>query len=401
MAYQMTLADLDWLQSPQGAAALQQLAGEQIREGDRLRWLERLRAAYGRDHAAAALETALLRQRAAVKFACADRLYLTREALEQASGDAVARYRAQRLASVSRLGELGCGIGGDTMALSQVTQVMAIERDELRLRIAVANVAAGGRSEAMWPVCADWRTLRLSALPALYLDPSRRAEERRAFSIFRYDPPLTVLRELRRETPDIAVKISPGVDYDELDQLGLDCEVEFISEKGTCKEAILWLGRFRTCARRATLLPQEATLIDDEDVASVPVVEPQRYLYEPDAAVIRAHLVQPLARQLGLAKIHPDIAYLVGDHLVQTPFAKGYRILEAHRFSLRLLKERLHALDVGELVVKKRGFPVEPETFRKGLKLSGSQTCILFLTQTVHGPCMLIGELAESHARAE
>ncbi len=141
MAYQITLADLDWLQSPQGASALQQLAGEQISEGNRLRWLERLRAVYGRDHAAAALETALLRQRATAKFARADRLYLTREALEQASGDAIARYRARRLASVARLGELGCGIGGDTMALSQVTQVVAVERDELRLRMAVCRSA--------------------------------------------------------------------------------------------------------------------------------------------------------------------------------------------------------------------------------------------------------------------
>ncbi|NLS76113.1 MAG: hypothetical protein GXY76_02525, partial [Chloroflexi bacterium] len=54
------------------------------------------------------------------------------------------------------------------------------------------------------------------------------------------------------------------------------------------------------------------------------------------------------------------------------------------------LKERLRQLDVGRLVVKKRGFPVDPEAFRKQLKLDGSQAKVLILTRVEDRPTMLI-----------
>jgi SAM-dependent methyltransferase len=392
VSYQISLADYRWLRSTEGRDALARLAGAEISERNALAQLSRLRQELNKEQAAAVLEMAELRQKARTKFARADEMCFIREALEQSSAEIVSRHRARRFAGCRRVADLGCGIGGDSLSLAQVAEVLAIERDELRLNMARDNMAAYGSTHGFMPVCADWRTLLPLPVDAYYLDPSRRSGEERIFSIYRYDPPLTVLKQLAQMAPRVAAKISPGVRYDELASLGLECEIEIISERGECKEAVLWCGDLRSCARRATLLPSGATLTSEGADATIPVTLPSRYFYEPDGAVIRAHLVEPLAQSLGLTKIHADIAYLTGDRLLQTPFAKAYRVCEAQPFNLKTLKRRLRELDIGELVIKKRGFPIEPEVLRKELKLDGSQKRVLFLTRITDHPYMLICE---------
>jgi len=390
MAYQMTLDDWAWLRGDDGQALLAHLAERAIVEADLIGHLTRLGKRYGQSRAAAAVETAWLRQKARAKFERAGDMYFVREALEQASGEVVARHKAQRFRRCRRVADLGCGIGGDTIALGEVAPVLAVERDELRLRMAAANAAAYGVAGQLEAVCADWTRLDLAGQEALYLDPSRRAGDKRAFSIHEYEPPLSILPALARLAPAVAAKIAPGVRYDELVRLGVEAEWEFISHEGECKEAVLWCGDLKTCGRRATLLPGGHTLTDQALAEPIAVGKPGSYLYEPDGAVIRAHLVEQLAAAEGLHKIHPEIAYLSGDRLVETPFARAYRVEEAHPFHLKRLKERLRQLDVGRLVVKKRGFPVDPEAFRKQLKLDGSQAKVLILTRVEDRPTMLI-----------
>jgi len=117
-----------------------------------------------------------------------------------------------------------------------------------------------------------------------------------------------------------------------------------------------------------------------------------RYLYEPDAAVIRAHLVEQLAVEAGMFKIDPQIAYLSSDNLVETPFATAYRVAEAMPFGLKRIRARLRAIDAGELVIKKRGIGIDPEAFRRQLKLKngdGART-VLVLTRVQDRPVALI-----------
>ena len=118
----------------------------------------------------------------------------------------------------------------------------------------------------------------------------------------------------------MGVKISPGVDYAELPP---EAEVEFISEERNVKEAILWFGDLQSGAnRRATLLPGQETMTDlDPAPSPVAVTLPGAVLYEPDGAVIRAHLVEQLAGRLNATKLDPDIAYLTAGAYTPTPFA--------------------------------------------------------------------------------
>ncbi len=391
MSYRMELGTLDFLLSQPGQILLARLREEQVAEEDSLTLLTRLRKEYSRDQAAAALDLTHLRLRAQSKFSRAHQMYFTKEALEQASGEVISTYRARRFDSYSSIGDLGCGIGGDTIHLARYTPVVAIERDPLRLRMAQLNANAYGMSDRVDFLNADFTEISVPSTQALFLDPSRRTMGERVYSVYHYEPPLTILHRLLLHTGDVAAKISPGVRYGELDMLSLDAELEFISEDGTCKEGVLWLGELKTeCSRRATILPQGASITDRMQTDRVTIEPPGSYLYNPDSAVVRAHLVEHLAGLVGLSKIDDHIAYLTSDRLVRTPFATVLQIEESHPFHLKRLNERLRALCVGYVTMMKRGSPIQPESFRRRLKLEGSGGRVLVFTRVKGEPQVLI-----------
>jgi hypothetical protein len=391
----MDLATLRFLLSPAGQRRLSWLAGQEITPQSHLALASRLREELAPEQAQALLETAMLRREAAAKFSRAEQMYFTRPALEQATAEPVARHRAARFhaAGAESIADLGSGIGGDALALAAQSQVIGIDRDRLRLAMARENVAAYGHGARFQPLQADLETLPPLPVDGFFFDPARRDERgRRIYSVADYRPPLSLVeRWLARVRQGGAVKISPGVDYDELPP---DAEVEFISLAGDVREALLWYGELHSGARRrATVLPAGATLTErDRDGAAVPLSDPLEYLYEPDGAVIRAHLVEALAQRLGAAKIDDDIAYLTASHAQNSPFARCYRLEAALPFQLKRLRSWLREHDVGQVTVKKRGSPLEPQALQRQLRLQGTRSAILFLTHVRAVPYVLVGQ---------
>lgn len=390
----MDIEAFHFLLTSAGQAHLAALAQTEIDAASHLQVASRLSEEVGPERAHALLETALLRRRAAGKFSRADEMYFTREALQQASAEVVSTYRAKRFvrAGFHRLADLGCGIGGDALSLAAAAEVIGVEWDPLRLAMAQENVRSYGHGARFQPLQAD--LLALSPLPveALFADPGRRDEYgRRIYSVHDYRPPLSFLDRWRGPAPHQAVKISPGVNYDELPQ---DAEVEFISVDGEVREALLWFGDLRSPAgRRATLLPGEDSLTDERP-AAVETGPPKAFLYEPDGAVIRAHLVQQLGRQLEASKIDEEIAYLSADQARPTPFAHCYALDDYFPFQLKRLRAYLRERGIGSVIIKKRGSPLEPDHLRGRLRLSGEGHCIVFLTRVQGKPTVLIGRPA-------
>jgi hypothetical protein len=184
-----------------------------------------------------------------------------------------------------------------------------------------------------------------------------------------------------------AVKISPAVDLAEV--AAYDCEVEFVEFEGELREAVLWFGCLKSCRRRATVLPGPHTLAGEPE-PDIDLTGPRRYLYEPSPAVMRAGMVRTLAARLGASMLDRKIAFLVSDRLVASPFARAYELLEALPFQLKRLRERLRALDIGTLTVKKRGSPIEPEDLIRRLGLRGGVAGTVVLTQVKGRPYALI-----------
>jgi SAM-dependent methyltransferase len=397
----MDLLTLRLLLSPSGQQALQSAEFLVPRESDYLRHLTNLSRQYPKEQASAALEIAILRQEAAGKFPEAGKMYFTRPALEQASGQEVSRYRCQRFAGFERLLDLGCSIGGDTLALAQLAPTTGLDLDPLRLAMAQANLKAFNPAHETILIQADLRNplpVRPTVHTGAFFDPARRTTERRIFSVQRYLPPLDTIQNWLPMIPAMGVKLSPGVDLAELESYG--GEVEFISLRGELKEAVLWLGPLKTAPRQATVLPGPFTMAGDPDLraenpASVILSEPQDYLYEPDPAVLRAGLVRRLGAQLDAAQLDADIAYLTGTKPVETPFAKAYPVEGWLPFNLKRLRSLLRARGVERVVVKKRGSPIQPEALIRDLRLQPAKDPqgverIIFLTHLRGQPIVVI-----------
>ena len=394
------LETFNWLLSDDGQVLLAAAQGGDLSDAGRLRALELLRRQATPERAAAAYEIAWLRGRAAAKFGGAAGMYFTREALEQASGELIAGYRAQRYTPYARVADLCCGAGGDTLALARVADVLAVDRDPLRLAMAAANARAAGLAGRVTTISADLEQEPPPAADAIFFDPARRSAGRRVFALAEYQPPVALLAQWQQHTPAIGMKAAPGLSDDDQDMLaqqlgGTPFESEFISVGGELKEAALWLGPLGQPGRRATLLAPGApihTMFRAHGAVppTPPLTEPQGYLYEPDPAVIRAHLVAELAAQLGAAQIDREIAYLTGAQPQPTPVARCWQIHEWQPFNLKRLRARLRALGAGAVTVKKRGSPLDTDALARQLSGAGAQPLVVVLTQMAGRPVALI-----------
>lgn len=384
----LTLATLTTLMQPAGRAALDCLAYAGLGDVHTLRLLTDLRRDLPPDVAGAALTLARLRQRAATKFTRAAQMLFTPDALEQASSEPVSAWRAGRFtdAGYTRIADLGCGIGGDTLALAAIpgADVIGLDRDPLRLHMARVNVAAYGR--AAHYVRGDLRDpLPLHGVPAAFFDPARRSGGRRIFSVQDIIPPLDTIT--RWPFAAWAVKLAPGVALDELcAYTESGAGVAFVSLGGELKEAVLWggeLGFAGQCAVRVESDRAPDTLTPDSLPAPA-LSDPCTYLYEPDPAVIRAGLFGELAARLGVAlyRLDEQIAYLTSDTLVASAWVRAWPVWAWMPFNLKRLRAALRERGVGRVTVKKRGSPIAPETLIQKLKLGGdSESAVVVLTQ--------------------
>ncbi|RPI77509.1 MAG: class I SAM-dependent methyltransferase [Chloroflexi bacterium] len=340
----MDVENFLYLLTAEGQNALDAASKLEPREEDFLAHFTALSKVFPADLARAALETAILRREAKVKFPQADRMYFTREALEQATSYDVSSYRSERYEGYHPVADLGCSIGGDTIAFAQKAFTTGVDLDPLRIQMAQENLRSLGLAEQSAFLQADL----VSLLPikgkhtALFFDPARRSKGRRIFSVRDYHPPLNIIYTWLKNFPAVGVKISPGVDLDELTEYS--AEVEFISLRGELKEAVLWFGPLKTASRRATLLPGPHTIGVDRPPNEEPVLplsEPLTFLLEPDPSILRAGLVGDLGAILDAAQLDPSIAYLTADSATNNPFVRGYIIEDLLPFHLKLLRAYL------------------------------------------------------------
>ncbi|CAL9444774.1 THUMP-like domain-containing protein [Streptomyces sp. enrichment culture] len=385
--------DLAPLLTPEGRALL-----DEVRDTDpahELAVATRLRRDHPAELVSAALGQARLRQRAVAKFGEEDaaRMFFTPNGVEQSTRRSVAAYRAERLraAGVRSVADLCCGIGGDAVALARAgIRVLAVDRDPRAAAAARANAEALGLAGLIEVREADVTEVDTSGYDAVFVDPARRSSKRgRIFDPEAYSPPLSWAVQAALKAPRAAaLKIAPGIPHD---AVPAEAEAEWISDGGDVKEAVLWFGTAPGTVR-ATLLPGPHTLVSRG--LPDPGVRPVgRYLYEPDGAVIRSHLVAEAAEPLDGSLIDPTIAYVTADTLTPTPYATAYEITDRLPFNVKKLKALLREREVGVLTVKKRGSAVEPEELRRKAlpKPHGTASVTVFLTRVSGAPTMLLG----------
>lgn len=369
MTPDLPLETAAWLVSAPGLEAIAS-ARRGLDEGlDELAVGERLRASVPAGHRAAAVGAAIARLRAAeLGYDDADRLVLTRTALEQASRPEVAAWRARRFAGhAAATMDLCCGAGLDTGVLAATATVArAVDVDPSRVLLArhnlrgadVADVTEGDATDPSWT----------SAGGLVHADPSRRAGGRRARRLSEYGPPVDALLQATAAAAGRGIALSPAVALDDPD-LPDDGELEFLQVGPTLVEATLWTGDLADGRATATLLPAGTTRTRrgdrGEEVAVGPVED---VLVEVVPAAVRARLHDEIAAEIGAHRVDRGRALLsVADDPGPGEWWRRWHVEAVLSARPKVVRRWLATADPLPTALTSHGFDLDPQRWWRQL----------------------------------
>jgi len=341
--------------------------------------IARLRKQWDAPIVSVALELARARARAFAKFSDPDSLWCDVQGVEQASSSLAADWKATRFDSTgdATCWDLGCGIGGDAMALSARCSLEAVDIDPVRAWMTGLNAGCPVR-------VADLRDLDLSGA-FVHLDPARRDESsaRRAWHPDRYEPPWNEILECTRHARGTACKLGPGIPMP-FDGAPPGSEIEFLQEGSRLVQAVIWTGELATDPgrTRATLL-QSGTSISGTPVSITQgegVPGEGDCLLEPCPALERAGLIGLALEAVAGApwEASPGLGLLVSDAPAGEPWFRDWRVLAVLPMRERSVKTWLREHDAGEVVARTRGGAIDVDVWSRSLRGSGSERFVVF-----------------------
>jgi hypothetical protein len=301
-------------------------------------------------------------------------VYPPRLNLEQTSSEATAQYKVKILRQLlgdSHSGADMCGGWGvDAFYLSGLCrEFFYSEPQQWLMELAQHNHRRLGRAHIHYqhqPVPQSLTALP-DALSFIYLDPSRRVAGKKVVRLTDYEPDVTSLLPLLfQKTAYVLIKMAPLLDITEaLRALPHTKAVHVVASENECKE-LLFL-----CERDYTGNPQIhaadvrqpkpfSFFAIDEAKASISFSEPQTYLYEPGAAILKAGAFRLVAERFELAKLHANTHLYTSTHLLSEFPGRIFEITELRPAEIPNQKAN----------VVTRNFPDTSEALKKKLRLS-------------------------------
>lgn len=346
-----------------------------------------------------------IREKLPAWYAVRDRLlFPSRMAVEQCSSEPAARYKQRLVGDGARcLCDLTGGLGVDTAHFAaRVPQVIYVERDRTLFEAAMRNfVSLGiGNVEGVNASAEEALEGGLPAVDVCYIDPSRRgAGDRRLFALADCEPNLErLLPALLSKAPTVIAKLSPMLDLQHtLTRLPGTSDIHVLSVRNECKELLFIVRRGHTASPRIhcinlTADGREQTLCftpDEERTAPLRLAPSvAQYLYEPNAAILKAGAFRLTAARMGVDKLHVDShLYTSAAEVVDFP-GRCFRVEEVMPFGRALCRTIARTVPRANLAV--RGFPLSADALRRRLKVADGGDVYLFATTLSDGQRVVV-----------
>lgn len=322
-----------------------------------------------------------------------DVLYPPHLNMEQCSSEATARYKGDVVRRLcpngGAMADLTGGMGIDFAVLArQFDHAFYVERNPMLCQLMAHNAPVLGLKGVV--IAHGNCTEMLHKLPhlaLLFMDPARRdSHGGKVFQLQDCQPDVLQLRdELLRQADVVMLKLSPMLDWHAaVQQLGCVREVHIVATGNECKELLL------ICA--ASAVGQEGVYcINDEQRVLVPMdseplkglrtaaeVKPGSFLYEPNAAVMKAGCFGWLCENYGVDALGRD-AHLFTSPLLLADFpGRSFRIRAVSTLNKKELRRHLGEISQANIAV--RHFPLSADALRKRLKLRDGGSVYLFAT---------------------
>ena len=301
---------------------------------------------------------------------------------EQCSSEATARYKAELVGMCHRLIDLTAGYGIDTFHLAEgMSEAHYVERNAELCAIAQHNFQLYRPHIQVHNTTAESFLASLSnSSPSerpitntlIYIDPARRSQSGgKVFRIEDCEPNvIDLLPTLRRIASHIMIKFSPMLDITAaLRALGKDWDTHIVAVNNEVKEVLFLTGKgvIHAVNIRTREMRTDRFFFSPEDEKQAKLqLAPhiQQYIYEPNAAIIKAGAFRLIAEQYELQKLDTNTHLYTSDTCMSGFPGRIWQVIDAE------IKEPKRQLDKSvRYSIISRNYPLSPEDIRKKYKL--------------------------------
>ncbi|MCA0132622.1 THUMP-like domain-containing protein [Winogradskyella alexanderae] len=310
--------------------------------------------------------------------------------IEQTSSEITAKYKSE-LISGKTLIDLTGGFGVDSFYFSK--KIKTITHCEINTELSeivkhnykslgIQNITCLNENgiDALKRIDSqfDW----------IYIDPSRRDDsKKKVFLLSDCTPNVKTFQGLfLKYAKNVMIKTSPLLDIkatrNDLKQVKA---LHIIAVNNEVKE-LLWIlerdyeadFRVKTVNITKTKKQEFNYAFDDESKSNAQISMPLTYLYEPNAAVLKAGAFEILSNILDIPKIHKHSHLYTSENLIDFP-GRRFKIEKVIPFNKKLIaKEKLSKANVTT-----RNFPLSVGDIRKKFRLKDGGSLYLFFTTNI------------------
>ena len=347
--------------------------------------------------------------------------YPVRLSCEQCSSEATARYKCSLLPTLPyTLTDLTGGYGVDTYFMSErATKAHYVERNEDLCKIVAHNFQTTRPQVNIHNTDAIHYLQDMPSCDVIYLDPARR--DKHGGKVFRLEDcepnVVEILPALRSKSKLIIIKLSPMLDISQaLHSLEGTWDVHIVAVKNEVKEVLLVSGLDRYPPVTTTegyrrdnegmvyatnMLTTSDTPVgfsfsrSEEREAQCEYYDGSReelisagaYVYEPNAAIIKAGAFKLVAQRYGLCKMAPNTHLYLSKELVEDFPGRVWQIIESN------MKDAKNT----QASILTRNYPLTPEQLRKKLKIKDSDTLTIIGARIGDKPTLLLAKRVNQH----
>lgn len=223
----------------------------------------------------------------------------------------------------------------------------------------------------------------------IYADPSRRNDTKG--KVFLLKDCLPNIPEhldfLFAHSSQIMVKKSPMLDIqNSLNELKFVKEIHVVAVRNEVKELLFLLKkdfREKICIKTINFMRQEPQFFSffHKDEKTATYAEPQRFLYEPNAAILKSGAFQQVSYQLNVHKLHQHSHLYTSEKLLKNFPGRIFHIQHQLKYDKKLLLKYLPSKKAN---ITTRNFPETVAQIRKITKLKDGGSDYLFFTTDMH-----------------
>jgi hypothetical protein len=343
--------------------------------------------------------------------------------LEQCSSETTAMYKAEILQTLPnqsfhpnlpnkpilpiqplrRMADLTGGLGVDCWFLSRgMEQADYVERQPALCAAAVHNFnVLGGENVCIHEADSLDYLSSMEPVDLLYVDPARRsAYGGKVVVLSDCEPDVVSLRRAMLEKARyVLIKASPMLDITQaLKQLPETLAVHVVSVDNECKELLFLLSPEPPTAevelictnlkthgsyeRDSISLKRMPSLLKGchpfEKDGILLAEELGRYIYEPNASLMKAGVFAYVSDRYGVAKLHPNSHLFTSNEVVPHFPGRTFRVLDILPFQRKQFNKRFPAIKKANISV--RNFPETVAAIRQTLKLAEGGVDYIFAT---------------------